>query len=184
LDRGVASPVQIETLQRADDPEVLALLVELGLEDQVRYDHPRETREELAARTGPLEPHFQGDNVVFVARDAKGHAVGLCWCVLFDPGNGLEGEVAELYVEPPSRGAGVATALVGEAMRLFREREATFVTVWTRPDNPQALAVYRHHGFQPTEQTVLTWLPLTGTGPAAEGPPGAVSERDADNHAP
>jgi ribosomal protein S18 acetylase RimI-like enzyme len=182
LDRGVASlPLQIETLQRADDPEVLALLVELGLEDQERYDHPRETRDELAARTGPLEPHFQGDNVVFVARDEKGHAVGLCWCVLFDPGNGLEGEVAELYVEPPARGAGVATALVGEAMRLFREREATFVTVWTRPDNPQALAVYRHHGFQPTEQTVLTWLPLTG--PDA-GPADAGTGRDADNHAP
>jgi ribosomal protein S18 acetylase RimI-like enzyme len=119
--------------------------------------------------------------VVFVARDEKGHALGLCWCVLFDPGNGLEGEVAELYVEPPARGAGVATALVGEVMRLFRDREATFVTVWTRPDNPQALAVYRRHGFQPTEQTVLTWLPLTD--PDA-GPAEAGSGRDADNHAP
>jgi hypothetical protein len=65
-------------------------------------------------------------------------------------------------------------------MRLFREREATFVTVWTRPDNPLALAVYRHHGFRPTEQTVLTWLPLTG--PDA-GPADAGSGRDADNHA-
>jgi hypothetical protein len=69
-------------------------------------------------------------------------------------------------------------------MHLFRDRAATFVTVWTRPDNPEALAVYRRHGFQPTEQTVLTWLPLTGTELAAEGPPGAAIERDADNHAP
>jgi len=153
-------PLRIETLQRPDDPEVLALLVELGLEDQARYDHPQESREEIAARTGPLAPHFRGDNVVFVARDPAGHAAGICWCVLYDPGNGLEGEVAELYVLPAARGGGVAIALVGEAMRLFREREATFVTVWTRPDNPAALAVYRRHGFRPTEQTVLTWLPL------------------------
>jgi hypothetical protein len=69
-------------------------------------------------------------------------------------------------------------------MRLFRKREATFVTVWTRPDNPEALAVYRRHGFQPTEQTVLTWLPLTGTEPAAEDRPGAATERDADNLGP
>jgi putative acetyltransferase len=185
LDRGVAPPpLRIETLQHPDDPAVLALLVEFGLEYQERYDHPKETREEIAARTGPLAPSFRGDNVVFVARDEAGRAVGLCWCVLFDPGNGLEGEVAELYVEPAARSAGVATALVGEAMRLFGEREATFVMVWTRPDNPEALAVYRRHGFQPTEQTVLTWLPLTVTEPAVDGPPGAASERDADNHAP
>jgi ribosomal protein S18 acetylase RimI-like enzyme len=182
LDRGVAPPpLRIETLQRPDDPEVLALLVELGLEDQQRYDHPQETREEIAGRTGPLMSHFQGENVVFVARSEDGRAVGLCWCVLFDPGNGLEGEVAELYVLPAARGGGVATALVGEAMRLFRDREATFVTVWTRPDNPAALAVYRRHGFQPTEQTVLTWLPLSGGQP---GPADAAAEPDADNHAP
>lgn len=159
-DRRVARPaVRIETLQHPDDPEVLALLVELGLEDQDRYDHPKETREEIAGHTEPLEPHFRGENAVFVARDEAGRAVGLCWCVLFDPGNGLEGEVAELYVQPAARDGGVATALVGEAMRLFRERAATFVTVWTTPGNAAALAVYRHHGFKPTEQTVLTWLP-------------------------
>jgi ribosomal protein S18 acetylase RimI-like enzyme len=170
LDRGVApAPLRIETLERPDDHEVLALLVELGLEEQERYEHPKETREEIAARTGPLAAHFRGDNVVFVARDPAGRALGLCWCVLFDPGNGLEGEVAELYVEPAARGRGVATALVGEAMRLFQARSVSFATVWTRPDNPAALAVYRHHGFTPTEQTVLTWLPL----PPDEGSTGA-----------
>lgn len=171
----------IEVLDRPEDPDVHRLLVELELEEQERYGHPRETREEIAARTLPLAPSFRGENVLFVARDGTGHAVGLCWCVLFDPGNGLEGEVAELYVEPAARGHRVATALVGEAMRLFREREATFVVVWTRPDNPAALAVYRHHGFQPTEQTVLTWLPLPSRDPE-DADPGAG--RDADNHDP
>jgi ribosomal protein S18 acetylase RimI-like enzyme len=157
------------------------MLVDLGLEDQEHYDHPRESREEIAAHTGPIAPRFQGENVILVARAEDGRALGLCWCVLFDPGNGLEGEVAELYVEPAARGHGVATALVGAAMRLFREREATFVVVWTRPDNPAALAVYRRHGFQPTEQTVLTWLPLPGRGSEGAGP---GAGRDADNHDP
>jgi ribosomal protein S18 acetylase RimI-like enzyme len=180
LDRGVPpSPTRIEVLDRPDDPDVHRLLVELGLEDQERYDHPRDTRQEIAARTGPIAPSFRGENVVLVARGQTGHAIGLCWCVLFDPGTGLEGEVAELYVEPAARGRGVATALVGEAMRLFRERAVSFVAVWTRPDNPVALAVYRRHGFEPTEQAVLTWLPLPGRVP---GPAGPGAERDADNH--
>jgi ribosomal protein S18 acetylase RimI-like enzyme len=175
------SPVRIVSLQRPDDPEVLALLVELGLEDQERYDHPQETREEIAARTGPIALRFVGENVVLVARDETGRALGLCWCVLFDPGNGLEGEVAELYVDPGARGRGVATALVGEAMRLFRDRAVSFATVWTRADNPAALAVYRRHGFLPTEQTVLTWLPLPGRD---RGPGGPGAGLDADNHDP
>lgn len=111
-----------------------------------------------------------------MARDPGGRAVGLCWCVVFDPGTGLEGEVAELYVEPAARGQGIGTALVAEAMRLFRERAVTFAAVWTRPDNPAALEVYRRHGFQPTEQTVLTWLPLPGRDRVGQG--------GGDNHQP
>ena len=165
--------VRIEVLDRPGDPDVHRLLVELGLEEQESYDHPRESRAEIAERTGPVAPSFLGENVVYVARGPEGNAVGLCWCILFDPGTGLEGEVAELYVDPAARGRGVATALVGEAKRLFRERAVTFASVWTHPGNPAALAVYRHHGFAPTEQTVLTWLPLPGGGPGDAGPEGA-----------
>ena len=90
-----------------------------------------------------------------MARDPDGRVIGICWCVLFDPGTGLEGEVAELFVEPAARGQGVATALVGEAMRLFQDRAVTFASVWTHPGNGAAMAVYRRAGFAPTEQAVL-----------------------------
>jgi ribosomal protein S18 acetylase RimI-like enzyme len=80
--------------------------------------------------------------------------------VLFDPGTGLEAEIAELYVRPESRGAGVAQRLAATAVELFRRRRVTFACVWTRANNPAALAAYRGAGFAPTEQTVLTWLPL------------------------
>jgi hypothetical protein len=36
----------------------------------------------------------------------------------------------------------------------------TFACVWTRDDNVAALAAYRAAGFTPTNQAVLTWLPI------------------------
>ena len=138
-----------------------ALLVDLALEEQEQYPHPRQSRADLERGLPSLTSGFRGESVIFVARDGPGGTpVGVCWCVLFDPGTGLEGEVAELYVAPEARGRGVATRLLREAVAVFRARRVTFACVWTRGDNPQAVAAYRAAGFRPTEQTVLTWLPL------------------------
>jgi ribosomal protein S18 acetylase RimI-like enzyme len=161
---------RIELLDRHDDAGVRRLLVDLGLEEQQAYDHPRESEVEIGHRTAAISPTFLGENVVFVARGDQDRPVGVCWCVLFDPGTGLEGEVAELYVEPAARGQGMAGALVAAAMQLFRDRAVTLAVVWTRADNPAAVAVYRRHGFRPTEQTVLTWLPLPEAGPPEPEP--------------
>ncbi len=142
-----------------NDPEVAAMLVDLTLAEQDHYDHPPETAAEVRRRLR-VSPRFTGENHLLVAREGGGRAVGVCWVVLFDPGTGLEGEVAELYVIPEARGSGVAGALVAEAVALLRSRHVSFAAVWTRPDNTAALAAYRAAGFAPTEQAVLTWLPL------------------------
>lgn len=152
--------IRIETLGDTEDAGVRALLVDLALEEQDRYDHPRQTREQIDRGMPPLRATFTGENHVFVARNAAGEMLGVCWCVLFDPGTGLEGEVAEVYVRADARGQGLSTRLLREAMALFRSRQVTFACVWTRDDNPAALAAYRRAGFGDTEQKVLTWLPL------------------------
>jgi ribosomal protein S18 acetylase RimI-like enzyme len=152
--------IRIEALGDGDSADVRGLLVDLALEEQERYDHPRQTRTQIDRGMPPLRGSFVGENRVFVARDAGGAALGVCWCVLFDPGTGLEGEVAEVYVRPETRGRGLGTRLLREAMALFRERQVTFACVWTRDDNPAAMAAYRRAGFGETEQKVLTWLPL------------------------
>ena len=152
--------IRIEELGDDDARDVRALLVDLALEEQDKYDHPRQSREQVDRGMPPLRGSFVGENRLFVARDATGEALGVCWCVLFDPGTGLEGEVAELYVRPEARGRGLSTVLLREAMALFRARNVTFACVWTRDDNPAALAAYRRAGFGETEQKVLTWLPI------------------------
>ena len=154
----MAGQIRIEEMS-GQDAEVAEMLVELTLAEQVHYDHPTESRDEVERRLR-VSPRFSGENHLLVARDEAGHAVGVCWVVLFDPGTGLEAELAELYVRPEVRGGGVARSLVAEAIALLRSRHVSFASVWSRGDNDAALAAYRAAGFAPTEQAVLTWLPL------------------------
>lgn len=154
----MAEAIRVEELT-GEDPEVAAMLVDLTLHEQEHFAHPRETRREVERRL-TAAPRFTGENHILVARDQDGQALGVCWVVLFDPGTGLEAELAELYVRPEVRGGGVARTLVAQALALLRRRHVTFACVWTREDNPAALAAYRAAGFAPTDQAVLTWLPL------------------------
>ena len=132
------------------------------LDEQSHYDHPQLSREEIEhdLATSPA-PRFTGENVILAARTA-GRVVGLCWCVFFNPGTGLEAEVAEVYVDPQLRSQGIGSRLLQRAVQLFRERNVTFAAVWTRENNPQAVRIYEEAGFRRTEQLVLTWLPLPG----------------------
>jgi putative acetyltransferase len=156
---GDPDDVRITVLEDYEDAAVKAMLVDLALGEQDHFDHPQETSEQLSARLATA-PGFTGENHILVARSADASALGLCWVVLFDPGTGLEAEVAELYVRPDGRGQGVAHRLMAAAMDLIRSREVTFACVSTRGDNHAAVAAYQAAGFMPTDQTVLTWLPL------------------------
>jgi ribosomal protein S18 acetylase RimI-like enzyme len=150
-------------VERLPDEElalVRPLLVDLHLHEQPHYgDHPQLSREQLESSLDEVHAHFEGENVVYAVRDGDGGLAGFCWVVLFDPGTGLEGEVAEVYVAESYRGRGVGEALLRRAIDLFRERGVTLGYVWTRPENRAATRLYRSAGFEPTRQLVLTWYP-------------------------
>jgi ribosomal protein S18 acetylase RimI-like enzyme len=154
----MAEGIRVDEME-GEDPEVARMLVDLTLDEQEHYDHPRESREQVQRRLR-IAPTFTGENHLLVARGDGGEALGVCWVVLYDPGTGLEAELAELYVKPGARGGGVARALVRQALELLRSRHVTFASVWTRDDNAAALAAYQAAGFSPTDQAVLTWLPI------------------------
>ena len=139
--------------------QIRPLLVELHLSEQAHYaEHPQLTRDEFERSLARVPSGFRGENVVFAARDGATVA-GFCWVVLFDPGTGLEGEVAEVYVAESHRGRGVGEALLARAVQLFRERGVTLGYVWTRPENAAAVRLYQGAGFRPGRQLVLTWYP-------------------------
>ena len=147
--------VEIAALAESVLDSIRPLLIELLAQDAA----PTPTlglRHRLDATLPRTRATFVGENHVFAAR-SSGSVLGFCWCVLFDPGTGLEGEVAELYVHPDARGQGLATRLLREATRLFRQRQVTFASVWTDHDNRPAVSAYLEAGFAPTRQLVLTW---------------------------
>jgi len=94
-----ATEVSITVLDPADHHLVRPLLRELMLAEQPHYDHPQLTEQEIehdVANTPAAR--FSGENVILAAR-VEDKVVGLCWCVLFNPGTGLEAEVAEVSYE-------------------------------------------------------------------------------------
>src|SRR2546425_10485073 len=130
------------------------------LAEQRHYDHPQVTEKEIEhdVATAPAA-RFSGENVILAAR-AAGKVVGLCWCVFFNPGTGLEAEVAEVYVDPGFRSQGIGGELLRQAGQLVLQRDVPFPAGWARENNPQAVRLYEAAGLPPTEQVVLTSPPL------------------------
>lgn len=150
---------EVERLDPSEHDLVRPLLLELYEYEQPFFaDHPQLSPEDLEETVQPVPAQFQGENVILAVREGKGLA-GFCWCVLFDPGTGLEGEVAEVYVAEGNRQRGVGRALLEAAVGLFRERGVTLGYVWTRGENEAAVKLYRDAGFTSNRQLVLTWYP-------------------------
>jgi ribosomal protein S18 acetylase RimI-like enzyme len=157
--------LDVERLAAGDYDLIKPLLVELHLGEQVHFsDHPQLTRVEIERHLTEVPAAFRGENVIFAVRDEIGKVVGFCWIVLYDPGTGLEGEIAEVYVAAEHRARGIGEMLMREAVSLFDERRVTLGYVWTRPDNESAVRLYRSAGFEPNRQLVLTWYPKEATG--------------------
>ena len=152
-------------VERLSDDEldlIRPLLVDLHLAEQPHYaDHPQLSRPEVEGFLPSVRRRFEGENVVLAIKDEsrKDRVVAFCWCVLFDPGTGLEGEVAEVYVAEDHRNQRLGDALLRAAIGLFEERGVTLGYVWTRAENQPAVRLYEAAGFQPTTQLILTWYP-------------------------
>src|SRR5438874_12939216 len=117
--------LDVERLATGDYAQVKPLLVDLHLTEQVHYaDHPQLPREEIERHLTQVPSAFRGENVIYAVRDEGGHVVGFCWIVLYDPGTGLGGEVAELYVADGRRGRRIGEMLVRQAVSVFASHSA------------------------------------------------------------
>ncbi|POZ63478.1 GNAT family N-acetyltransferase [Chromobacterium alticapitis] len=124
-------------LERADQPEALALIEELDAYQMPLY--PAESHHGVEVSV-LLQP-----NVAFaVARDESGQAVGCgaVWCVP------EYGELKRMYVRPQCRGKGVARALMDFLEDQAKARGCAAMTLETGIHQHEAIALYRRAGYE------------------------------------
>jgi putative acetyltransferase len=123
-------------LRRADrtDPAVIALATA--------------QQAELAAVYGEDQPLVPLDpDIEFVLLTLDDTPVG---CVGLQPISPTLGELKRMYVEPTSRGWGLSRLLLTEVESLARSQAITTLRLETGTQQHEAIALYTHHGYQPT----------------------------------
>jgi GNAT superfamily N-acetyltransferase len=95
------------------------------------------------------------DSATFVAVDA-GELVGKATCFIEPEVTAyVSAHLVGVYVRPPSRGSGVAEAVVAAAVGWAREEaHAARVRLFVIETNDRAMAFYRRLGFTPTGATM------------------------------
>ncbi|NEA33375.1 GNAT family N-acetyltransferase [Streptomyces sp. SID13031] len=105
---------------------------------------------ELAAIYGEDQPLVAlHPDIEFILLTLDGTPVG---CVGLQPinlGTGL-GEIKRMYVEPSSRGWGLSRLLLAEVESHARSQAITTLRLETGTQQHEAIALYTHHGYQPT----------------------------------
>jgi ribosomal protein S18 acetylase RimI-like enzyme len=125
--------------------EDAALIGELLHDFNVEFEEPTPPADELARRIAAL---LSTDTDVLLA-DTVGLAV-----LRFQPSiwtANLECYLAELYVRPEHRGAGIGEALLAAALEHARSRGADYMHLGTTEDDVAARHLYEKLGFRRTE---------------------------------
>jgi putative acetyltransferase len=124
-----------------DQPEVIALIAELDAYQLALY--PPESVYALDLAT-LCQPHVR----FAVARGPEGRAVGCAAVVLLEQDGVRYGELKRMYVQPASRGAGLAARLLAALEREAAGAGCTRMALETGPSQPEALRLYERHGYR------------------------------------
>lgn len=116
---------------------------ELRDEDVVAYFHGMLTRDDAAAFVAVDGERMVGYITAYVREQPP------YWRVK------RVGDISGLMVHPDYRRRGVGGALLRAATAFFRERGASFYTVYTAVANESAIRCYERHGMTPLYTTLL-----------------------------
>lgn len=142
--RPLADGVEIRDAREEEVEDLLPLM--RGYCDFYESDPPDEGLRTMA-RALISDPE-QG--ALFIARDGEGKAIGFAamgWKWSSTRGSQV-GYLEDLFVDPESRGGGVADALIGSCAERCRERGVPVLLWQTATDNHRAQAVYERVGAE------------------------------------
>ena len=131
--------VPVIAAERPDTPEV-ARLVQASLAFAEAL-YPAESNHGLAAEA------LAAPGVFFLVARLDGYAVG-CGALVAAP-DGV-GELKAMWVEPERRGRGIARAVLARLEQEARARGMTRLVLETGVLQPEAISLYRRHGFVET----------------------------------
>jgi ribosomal protein S18 acetylase RimI-like enzyme len=104
---------------------------------------------------GGETPHFRFCRVVDAA---SGHRVGETWYSVETKGGKVQFWVHWIWIEPPDRRLGYATAVLEQLEREATERGADRMGLFVASDNTEALALYTKLGFNTTNMRMAKRL--------------------------
>jgi GNAT superfamily N-acetyltransferase len=154
---------ELKTIRAATDDDIEAIVpLMLAYCDFYEVEHPDEAGLTEMAKTLIDSPDDKGFLLV-AAEDSKPPvgfaACGWKWSSL----RGARCVVLEdLYIDPGSRGEGIADRLIGEAADIARRNGAVAMLWETQPTNKRAQAVYNRVGGKP--ETLIEYELVLGDG--------------------
>lgn len=110
----------------------------------VEYDFPTPPVPELAGRLRVL---VNGNDTAVLLNGEPAVGVAVARFRLSIWGQGEECYLAELYVEPPSRGQGFGSALLAAVLEEARRRGCDWIDLATSEDDVAARGLYERFGF-------------------------------------
>jgi GNAT superfamily N-acetyltransferase len=128
-------------LERLDDPAGAALAAALGAELQVRYGSPDEADGLVPDQLAPPHGTFL---VVWLDEEAVG-------CGGLRRIDANVAEIKRMFVTASARRRGVARAVLSELELHARALAYTRLILETGTKQPEAIALYTSHGYEPIE---------------------------------
>jgi ribosomal protein S18 acetylase RimI-like enzyme len=149
----LSSRIAIERATVDHEPDILPLMVAFNSAEQIAW---RPETMIPALRELLQRPDL---GLILLARDPAsraciGYAVATHgYDIEF---SGADAFIAELFVEPSSRGRGVGRELLDATVRALRARGTCAVHLMVRPENEKARALYEQRGFQVIPRLLMT----------------------------
>jgi ribosomal protein S18 acetylase RimI-like enzyme len=127
--------------------------------DEIRNLAQQEGKNYKELRDDDLKDMLQSQNThLLVARNREGKIVGMITVLVFRIPYVKKSSIEDLVVDENSRGQGIGSSLMEEAVNVARESGAHYVDFTSRPRRDESNSLYEKLGFKQRETNVYRYI--------------------------